>query len=487
MCFVIIISFIYFVKARRAAAVEARKPTIGEDGETSESSSTTTDKHDDIDKGDNILLDNLEELFSAVMVAKDSDDRSLHTVFQLLPSRRQYPNYYDIIESPIDLKMIATKIQGGEYTSIQEMERDLTTMFRNACTFNEPGSQIYRDAKTLKRIVTAKRTEIEHRKQVTYTPGKTSERIRNRRLRSGYSHSAVTAALQYEDESEEDVQEEGEDEEMEIDEEEVEEEEEEGEEEDYDGDREDPMWLIFEHIGNFKNSSGENLSDPFRRLPSKRYYPDYYKEIKHPIALSQIRSKLQRGEYQNLTEVQADMNVMFENAKTYNRTDSDLYKTACKLQRQMQLKVQELLDKEEGLSSNESDHEPAKRNINSTPLPTLVMEGSAELVPQGIGPDKPPGLEIAAPPPISTGISSISVISPTKPTSPKKVKISKGRDSGGSSTSMTVTTTKTNPHKGVTEKEDPKAIVIREEIKKRLRVLYSTLVDYQVNFKNEDM
>ena len=38
--------------------------------------------------------------------------------------------------------------------------------------------------------------------------------------------------------------------------------------------------------------SGHSLSEPFWKLPSKRYYPDYYKEIKNPVSLSQIRNKL---------------------------------------------------------------------------------------------------------------------------------------------------------------------------------------------------
>lgn len=96
------------------------------------------------------------------------------------------------------------------------MEKDIMLMCRNACAFNEPGSQIYKDAKTLKKIVGSKKYEIEHGRPGTLTPGK-SERIRNRRLRSGISHSAVTAALQYEDDEEEDEEEEVEEAEEESD------------------------------------------------------------------------------------------------------------------------------------------------------------------------------------------------------------------------------------------------------------------------------
>jgi protein polybromo-1 len=205
--------------AKRAAAAEARRPLLGggDDEENSESSSTTTDKdRQEDEKGDNVLFNQMEDLFSAVINAKDSDDRPLHTVFQLLPSRKKYPSYYEVTDNPIDLKMIATKLQQGEYTSFADMEKDLLLMTRNACAFNEPGSQIYKDAKSLKKIVTSRKYEIEHGRPATSTPGK-SERIRNRRLRSGISHSAAVAALQYEDDDEEEEEEDEEDAEEESD------------------------------------------------------------------------------------------------------------------------------------------------------------------------------------------------------------------------------------------------------------------------------
>lgn len=122
-----------------------------------------------------------EDLFAAVMTATDPIDnnRPLHIVFQLKPSKKVwyllnsietcslhlswnfidvsqlYPEYYDVIETPIDLKTIARKIQEGAYSSIGDMEKDLILMCRNACQFNEPGSQIYKDAKLLKKIITA--------------------------------------------------------------------------------------------------------------------------------------------------------------------------------------------------------------------------------------------------------------------------------------------------------------------------------------------
>lgn len=73
--------------------------------------------------------------------------------------------------------MIATKIQQSQYSNLGELEKDLLQMTRNACLFNEPGSQIYKDAKTLRKVISSKKIEVEHGKYQSGA-GKSSERIR---------------------------------------------------------------------------------------------------------------------------------------------------------------------------------------------------------------------------------------------------------------------------------------------------------------------
>ncbi|KAF4526534.1 hypothetical protein B566_EDAN005901 [Ephemera danica] len=304
------------------------------------------------------------------MVAQDAEGRVLHTVFQLLPSKKRYPEYYEVIDNPIDLKIIATRIQRAQYSSLSDLERDLLLMTKNACTFNEPGSQIYKDAKALRKIITARKIEIE---QGRSSSGKSSERIRNKRLRGSQCLSAVTSALKYEEEDEEeDAEEEPEEDVDEQDDEEGEEpmeedEDEEGDEDDEGGADEDeessPLWQLFESVRSYSCGSNQGylMSDPFRKLPSKRYYPDYYKEIKNPISLFQIRSKLKQGHYGTLSELAGDLNIMFENAKKYNRADSQLYKDAVKLQKVMQSKVQELLEYDQDSDSDEDEERSVKR------------------------------------------------------------------------------------------------------------------------------
>lgn len=149
--------------------VSAADSDAGADSEESRDAFNTTSSTEEDNQ--------FEELFSAVMKATSSDGRVLHPVFQLLPSRKAYPDYYQVIEQPVDLKTIAAKIQANEYGNLNEMERDLNQMVKNACTYNEPGSQIYKDAKALKKVFTARKSEIEHAGKQS-GGGKTSERIR---------------------------------------------------------------------------------------------------------------------------------------------------------------------------------------------------------------------------------------------------------------------------------------------------------------------
>ena len=61
---------------------------------------------------------------------------------------QSYPDYYDVIKEPMDLKTVAQKIQRNEYTGIDDMVKDLHLMVANAKFFNEPGSEVYKVSRT---------------------------------------------------------------------------------------------------------------------------------------------------------------------------------------------------------------------------------------------------------------------------------------------------------------------------------------------------
>ncbi|XP_042535658.1 protein polybromo-1 isoform X15 [Dipodomys spectabilis] len=299
------------------------------------------------------LKEILEQLLEAIVVATNPSGRLISELFQKLPSKVQYPDYYAIIKEPIDLKTIAQRIQNGSYKSIHAMAKDIDLLAKNAKTYNEPGSQVFKDANSIKKIFYMKKAEIEHHEMA-----KSSLRISNKRAVQGGRLSAITMALQYGSESEEDAAlaaaryEEGESEAESI---------------TSFMDVSNPFYQLYDTVRNCRNNQGQLIAEPFFHLPSKKKYPDYYQQIKMPISLQQIRTKLKNQEYETLDHLECDLNLMFENAKRYNVPNSAIYKRVLKLQQVMQAKKKEIArrdDIEDGdsmISSATSDTGSAKR------------------------------------------------------------------------------------------------------------------------------
>ncbi|XP_030786013.1 protein polybromo-1 isoform X20 [Rhinopithecus roxellana] len=303
------------------------------------------------------LKEILEQLLEAIVVATNPSGRLISELFQKLPSKVQYPDYYAIIKEPIDLKTIAQRIQNGSYKSIHAMAKDIDLLAKNAKTYNEPGSQVFKDANSIKKIFYMKKAEIEHHEMA-----KSSLRMSNKRAVQGGRLSAITMALQYGSESEEDAAlaaaryEEGESEAESI---------------TSFMDVSNPFYQLYDTVRSCRNNQGQLIAEPFFHLPSKKKYPDYYQQIKMPISLQQIRTKLKNQEYETLDHLECDLNLMFENAKRYNVPNSAIYKRVLKLQQVMQAKKKELArrdDIEDGdsmISSATSDTGSAKRKRNT--------------------------------------------------------------------------------------------------------------------------
>lgn len=305
----------------------------------------------------NYLKPILEQLLESVTGATDPNGRLISELFQKVPSKVHYPDYFAIIKDPIDLKTISQRIQSGHYKNLNAMAKDIDLLAKNAKTYNEPGSQVFKDANTIKKLFALKKSELDCTEY-----SKSSLRSRNKRPAQGDRLSAITMALQYGSESEEDASlnatssiryEEGESE---------------GESITSFMDISSPLYQLYENVRSCRNNQGQRIAEPFFHLPSKKKYPDYFQQIKNPISLQQIRTKLKNQDYEGLDQLEADLNLMFENAKRYNVPNSAIYKRVFKLQQLMQAKKKELarrdLDIEDGdsmISSATSDTGSAKR------------------------------------------------------------------------------------------------------------------------------
>lgn len=63
--------------------------------------------------------------------------------FRNLVKRKEYPEYYRIIKTPMSLNTVRTRVLKGKYPTWDEMKRELDIIITNAQTFNEEGSEIY--------------------------------------------------------------------------------------------------------------------------------------------------------------------------------------------------------------------------------------------------------------------------------------------------------------------------------------------------------
>ncbi|KAK4174438.1 putative SNF2 family ATP-dependent chromatin-remodeling factor snf21 [Triangularia setosa] len=87
---------------------------------------------------------------------KDDEDgpgkRLIIGPFVKLPPKRDWADYYLIIQNPICMKDIEKKMKKEEYTSLAGMRRDLDLLIKNCRTFNEETSGICMDARIIEQF-----------------------------------------------------------------------------------------------------------------------------------------------------------------------------------------------------------------------------------------------------------------------------------------------------------------------------------------------
>ena len=82
-----------------------------------------------------------------VVTSQDETGRARSVLFMKKPSKRDYPDYYEIIEKPIGFLNIRAKIEKGAYSKNFDLFReDMMLIFSNAQTYNVPDSMVYDDS-----------------------------------------------------------------------------------------------------------------------------------------------------------------------------------------------------------------------------------------------------------------------------------------------------------------------------------------------------
>merc|ERR1712157_637616 len=99
-------------------------------------------------------LKKITDLIDYICKIKDPHDNSekpriLSRPFKKLPTKSELPDYYQVIQQPIDLNQIKKKNKQSQYRSTMELAEDIELLVNNAKNYNMDGSRIFEDANLL--------------------------------------------------------------------------------------------------------------------------------------------------------------------------------------------------------------------------------------------------------------------------------------------------------------------------------------------------
>lgn len=133
---------------------------VKEDGEKKEKKRRGRPPAEKLSPNPSKLTKQMNAIVDTVINYKDSSGRQLSEVFIQLPSRKELPEYYELIRKPVDFKKIKERIRNHKYRSIGDLEKDIMLLCHNAQTFNLEGSQIYEDSIVLQSVFKSARQKI---------------------------------------------------------------------------------------------------------------------------------------------------------------------------------------------------------------------------------------------------------------------------------------------------------------------------------------
>lgn len=267
------------------------------------------------------LFDHMKEYRHANHVLMDP--------FVKLPSKRIYPDYYEEIKKPIALNVIKKKLNKRVYLSVKELVDDFELMFKNAMQYNLEESLIYKDAKRLLDVLHQKAAELPllvstsgpggsgAPSPAVNTPRKSRQQQQQQQVETKEENSKYAVIPKF-------------------------------------NDLKEKLIFLYNYILDFQIEK-RDLAAPFRVLPARTEYPDYYTVIKKPIDMTKIWHKINQHNHANgyasLDEMCYDFAQMFENACIYNEPASKIYKDALSLQQAVFTKRDQIIISELSSSS----------------------------------------------------------------------------------------------------------------------------------------
>lgn len=198
---------------------------------------------------------------------------------------QDYPDYYDIIKNPMDMDRISQKLK--MYDSVDELSADIMLMFENACKYNEPDSQIYKDALVLQQICIQTKKQLNETNSLQEIPD-------------------IAQAVQ------------------------------------------EMLIALFTSFYNHEDTEGRCYSDSLADLPE---YDVINGNNVRGISLDLVKRRLDKGLYKRMDVFQQDIFACLDRARQLSRTDSQIFEDSIELQSFFIQKRDELCKKGQTLST----------------------------------------------------------------------------------------------------------------------------------------
>jgi len=103
--------------------------------------------------GFNKVQTDCQWILDRLVYALDEEGDSVCDGFGALPTRDELPEYYEVIKKPMDLEMVQRKIHKDQYKTVDAMAGDINLIVENCLLFNEPESDYYPAALTIRALM----------------------------------------------------------------------------------------------------------------------------------------------------------------------------------------------------------------------------------------------------------------------------------------------------------------------------------------------
>jgi hypothetical protein len=254
------------------------------------------------------------KLMRLLKKSTDKTGRVIAVNFLDLPSKDEYPQYYVAVKMPISLNMIEKKLQSGAYPTMETLESDLKRLVQNAKEFNSTKSEVYEDAERIRKALSnfmpkhnPSYLNADYRAYPTpipsellgrdvslaaSIPGASRDRSSSMTIKSRRKSSAAPTEAD-------------------------------------DGKADDKQTAMIDLLDQLiEQPDAVN----FLEKPPRKDYPDYYKTIKRPTGIMDVKRGVEKGKVIDWETFAAEVGLIWTNAKDYNEDGSEINEMATDLE-----------------------------------------------------------------------------------------------------------------------------------------------------------